>query len=420
MTSRKRPSNRAWYWAIFTAFGIQGIFFATWVSRTPEIQQLLSLNTGQMGLFALVMALGSLAGLLLGTIAVPVFGARKSIVLCFVVSAVFFPALGLFVSQHNLGLSVVSVFVFGASLGAGGISSNIEGAMLDSKSHRSLLPSLHGSFSFGTLVGAGLGTIAIVLGVGVQFQFSAMAMLSIAAAIVTAIFIPRDSGLRQHADMSTTEIRTIPDRKERLSVWREPRTLRVALIGLSFTLAEGTAATWLPISLVNAGLTSAAAAACFTVFVAFMAVGRLGGGVVVDRFGRSRVLLVIAFMAAAGIAIVMLTNVIHLPYLGAALWGLGCSLGFPLCIASITDDPRLAPPRVNMVFLSGNFGSLAIPPLLGGIGQVLGLFAAFAVPVAVIAAGIMVNKATKPPVVHDDDDDDSSNSDHDENELVAR
>jgi fucose permease len=170
----------------------------------------------------------------------------------------------------------------------------------------------------------------------------------------------------------------------------------VALIALSFTLAEGTAATWLPISLVDAGLTPAAAAACFTVFVAFMAIGRLGGGVVVDRYGRSRVLIAIALIAASGMAIVMMTNVIHLPYLGAALWGLGCSLGFPLCIASITDDPRLAPPRVSMVFVSGNFGSLAIPPLLGGVGQLVGLFAAFAVPLAVIAAGVMANKATRP------------------------
>ena len=404
MTSPKRPSNRAWYWAIFTSFGIQGVFFATWVSRTPEIQQLLSLNTGQMGLFALILAIGSLAGLLLGNTAVPLFGARKSIVLSFIVAAAVLPVLGFAAIGHNLVLSIVAAFLYGASMGAGGIASNIEGAMLDSRSTRSLLPSLHGSFSFGTLIGAGLGTISIILGVGVAVQFSAMAVISIVASVVAASFIPSDSGLRQHADMSTMEIRTIPSKKERLAVWREPRTLRVALIGLSFTLAEGTAATWLPISLVDAGLTPAAAAACFTVFVAFMAVGRLGGGIVVDRFGRSRVLLVIALIAASGIVIVMLTNVINLPYLGAALWGLGCSLGFPLCIASITDDPRLAAPRVSMVYVSGNFGSLAIPPLLGGIGQYLGLFAAFAIPVALITAGISVNKATQPVSAQDDAD----------------
>lgn len=411
MTSRKRPSNRAWYWAIFTSFGIQGIFFATWVSRTPEVQQLLSLNTGEMALFALVMAVGSLAGLFLGNTAVPHFGARKSIVVSFILAAVILPLLGFAAVQHNLYLAVACAFLYGVFMGAGGIASNIEGATIDSKSTRSLLPSLHGSFSFGTLIGAGLGTISIIFGIGVGVQFSALAVISITAAIIAALLIPRDSGLRQHADMSTTEIRTIPSKKERSAVWKEPRTLRVALIGLSFTLAEGTAATWLPISLVDAGLTQAAAAACFTVFVAFMAVGRLGGGVVVDRYGRSRVLVVIALLAASGIVIVMLTNVIHLPYLGAALWGLGCSLGFPLCIASITDDPRLAPPRVSMVYVSGNFGSLAIPPILGGIGQYLGLFAAFAIPVVLITAGLSVNKATR-PVRHFDD--------VNEDELVKR
>jgi fucose permease len=398
VTSRRRPSNRAWYWAIFIAFGIQGIFFATWVSRTPEIQQLLFLTTGEMALFALVLALGSLAGLLLGNTAVPLYGARKSLVLCFVACAVILPVLGFSAVQHNLIVAIIGAFFYGVTMGAGGIASNIEGATIDSRSHRSILPSLHGSFSFGTLVGAGLGTMSIVFGIGVGIQFSAMAVLAIVAAIVATTSIPTDSGMRQHADMSTTEIRIIPSKRERLAVWREPRTRRVALIGLSFTLAEGTAATWLPISLVNAGLTQAEAAACFTVFVAFMTVGRLGGGLVVDRYGRSRVLLVIAIIAASGIVIVMLTNVINLPYLGAALWGLGCSLGFPLCLTSITEDPRLAPPRVSMVFFTGNLGSLAIPPLLGGIGQLVGLFAAFAIPVGLIAAGISVNKATKPPI----------------------
>jgi fucose permease len=413
VTSRKRPSNRAWYWAIFTAFGIQGIFFATWVSRTPEIQKLLSLSTGEMALFALVLALGSLAGLLLGNTAVPLFGARKSIVLCFVASAVILPVLGFSAVQHNLLLAIGTAFFYGVTMGAGGIASNIEGATIDSRSHRNILPSLHGAFSFGTLIGAGLGTFFIVLGVGVGIQFSAMAVISIVAAIVTARFIPADSGMRQHADMTTTEIRIIPSKKERLAVWREPRTRRVALIGLSFTLAEGAAATWLPISLVNAGLTPAEAAACFTVFVAFMTVGRLGGGLVVDRYGRSRVLVAIALIAAAGIILVMLTDVINLPYLGSALWGLGCSLGFPLCITSITEDPRLAHSRVSVVFLTGNFGSLAIPPLLGGIGQFIGLFAAFTIPVALIAAGISVNKATKPPLPPSDEDDDDDDADDD-------
>lgn len=396
MTSRYRPSDRAWYWAIFVAFGVQGILFATWVSRTPEIQRLLSLDTAQMGLFSLVMALGSLLGLLLGGSIIPHIGARKAIVGCLVSSTILLPTSGYFITIHHLVFAGIGAFIYGATLGLAGIASNIEAAMIDRKSSKSLLPSIHGSFSFGTLIGAGLGTLAIILDVDVLRQFSVMSIFFVIAAVVTALFVPRDSGRRMHGDMSTTEIRTIPSRAERRSVWREPQTLKIALIGLSFTLAEGTAATWLPISLVDAGLTAASAAGCFTVFVAFMAAGRLGGGFAVDRFGRSVVLVFIAVLAASGIIMVMLTNVIHLPYLGSALWGLGCSLGFPLCIASLTDDPRLAPQRVSLAFITGNFGSLAIPPLLGGIGQFLGLFAAFALPVGVIAAGILVNKSTKP------------------------
>lgn len=85
-----------------------------------------------------------------------------------------------------------------------------------------------------------------------------------------------------------------------------------------------------------------------------------------------------------------------MPYLGSFLWGLGCSMGFPLCVSAITDEKRFAQTRVQMIFLTANFAGLTGPPLLGGLGQVFGLFTAFGLPVALLTGGLFANKSTKP------------------------
>lgn len=169
----------------------------------------------------------------------------------------------------------------------------------------------------------------------------------------------------------------------------------VAFIVIGFNLAEGTASTWLPIALVDAGLSSAIATASYTVFAGAMAVGRLSGGPIVDYLGRAKALIMFAALTALGILIVILTGWIAIPLVGAALWGLGNSIGFPLCVSAVSEDPRLAGSRVGVLVVASNTSGIAGPPLLGFIGQVAGLFSAFLVPFFLLLAGMAFNRATR-------------------------
>ncbi|MDH6422621.1 MFS transporter [Aurantimicrobium minutum] len=396
MSKRSRPSNRAWYWAIFTCFFLHGALFATWASRTPEIKTNLGLNTAQMGLFTLVMAIGSLCGLLLGGRFVPQVGAKRTILIAYTVTGLSMVTLGFTTTAGNLPLAVISIAALGASLGSGGIAINMESAAIDHTSEKSLLPSFHGSYSTGNLGGAALGTLLIFLVVPIPLQFAAIGCGFIIIAFIAARSIPHDSGKTVTEDMSTEEIATIPSKEERRRALRNPRAITISFIVLGFALAEGAASAWLPISLTATGMTDAAAAGCYTMFAAAMAIARLSGGPVVDKFGRSRLLLLLGIVAISGISIVMMTNVIHLPYLGAFLWGLGCSLGFPLCVSAITDEKRFAQTRVQMIFFTANVAGLTGPPVLGGLGQLFGLFTAFGLPVTLMIGGLFANKATRP------------------------
>ena len=392
--SRRAETHRAWYWVIFVSFGLQGIQYSTWVSRTPEIQQALRLDTAAMGGFTLAMALGSLAGMLLGGQVIHRIGVKNTLVLSFFLSTTTLGALGVAVGLGNLGFATLAVTLFGAASGSGGLSINVEGANVDRASSKSLLPSLHGAFSVGTLTGGLLGTAAILAGISVEGQFLILGSILFVVNVAIWRLLPRDEAL----NTQNVSVVTVPaTRAERAAVWREPRTIQVALIVLGFNLAEGTASTWLPIAMVDTGLSEAAATGTYTVFAAAMAVTRLSGGLVVDRIGRSRSLLLFASITIAGISIVMATPVISLPFLGAALWGMGNSLGFPLCVASISDEPKLASARVGVLALSSNAAGLAGPPLLGGVGQIAGLLTAFSIPAGFLGGGLFLNRATRTP-----------------------
>lgn len=398
---QRRPSNRAWYWAIFTCFFLHGALFATWASRTPEIKTNLALNTAQMGLFTLVMAIGSLSGLLVGGRLVPQFGAKRTILIAYTITGLSLVSLGFSSTAGNLPLAVVSLAFLGSSLGSGGIAINMESAAIDHTSPKSLLPSFHGAYSTGNLGGAALGTLLIFLVVPIPLQFACIGLGFIFVALIAARSIPRDSGMSVTDEMTTQEIATLPTKEEKQKAMRDPRALTISFIVLGFALAEGAASAWLPISLTATGMSDTAAAGCYTMFAAAMAIARLTGGPIVDRFGRSKLLLVLGMVAITGIVTVMLTDVIHMPYLGAFLWGLGCSLGFPLCVSAITDEKRFAQSRVQMIFLTANFAGLTGPPVLGGIGQLFGLFTAFGLPVILMFGGLFANNATKPIKVVD-------------------
>ncbi len=397
--SYPRPTThatRSWYLGLSALFFLHGFFAANWISRTPEIKEALSLSTFNMGLLATVMTVGAITGTYFGVTLVTRLGARNIVRTSYLLLSVSYVALGLAVTIGDLMVAAASVFTIGFTSSVGGLTNNLEGARLDHLSRRSVLPSLHGMFSLGLLVGAGLGAFALSINFPIAVQFGLTAVAVTLIALGASLALPRQGGLAVRDDMSTQEIRQIPSRKEIRGVWREPRTLWIAFIGMSFVVAEGAAGTWLPIALVNSGITQADAALGFMFFAIAMTVGRFSGGFVIDLIGRVRTTALIAVIACVGIIIVMANGLVHLPYLGAFLWGLGCSLGFPIVVSALSDEQRMATPRVNALVMTAQVSSLASGPALGGIGQLFGLFGAFAVPLALLGVAGSMSRMTAP------------------------
>ena len=154
--------------------------------------------------------------------------------------------------------------------------------------------------------------------------------------------------------------------------------------------AEGSANDWLALAMVDGhSVTHAAGAAIFGVFVAAMTVGRIGGVFVLDRFGRVPVLRASAVLAIVGLLLVILVPSTAVAIVGTVLWGLGAALGFPVGMSAAADDPRKAAASVSAVATIGYCAFLVGPPVIGFLGQSIGLLhALFAVLVLIVAAGL--------------------------------
>ena len=177
-----------------------------------------------------------------------------------------------------------------------------------------------------------------------------------------------------------------------LAAWREPRTLLLGLLVLVMAFTEGAANDWLAVAFVDGhGVSEAAGAAVFGVFVAAMTVGRTVGTVALDAWGRVPVLYGTILLAAAGAVIAVLAGAWPLAMCGVALWGLGASLGFPVGMSAAADRST-SPPRG-----SASSRSSATPPswpgrpLVGLLGDRIGVLQAlFVVPLLLVPALALV------------------------------
>jgi MFS family permease len=248
------------------------------------------------------------------------------------------------------------------------------------------------------VIGAGLGIVAIALNLTPFNHLLIVAVGVLILCVVAVANIPVTEGEEVEPEAPKAPFR------ERvhvaLSAWREPRTYAIGLIMLGMSFAEGGANDWLALGIVEGhGVNDAAlGAAGLTVFSVSMTVVRVFGGPLVDRFGRVFMLRILSVTATAGLLLFILSPNVPLLFVGAALWGIGASLGFPLGMSAAADDPAKAAGRVAAAATMGYVAFLAGPPLLGFVSEHIGLLNTLYIIVALIVASGLASGAAKPLV----------------------
>lgn len=387
----KRPSLALWFAASAMVFFTRALLFSTWQSRGPEIRTALELSTTEMGALVMLFPAGGLAGILFAERITRRFGSRRVTVIGYSTAAIGLASLGVAIDSGSLVLSCIALIAMGLPMAIGDFLGNFEGTHVDRLSSRSLFPAIHAAYGVGMLLGAAISSYFIGIKVGISAHYIGIAIVVAGASIWAGLTFPYQNADNESSVASTESVRAIAR-----SVWTERRTQAIALIGFTFIMAEMSAGTWMPIALTDSGFSASAAAAAFSVFWVVVTLGRMIAGTIVDAIGRFPTILASCVTSIVGIGLFMASISIPMTYAGLILWGFGIAAGFPMSVNSMGDDPVMAPYRINMIITMVYLSSITVGPALGLVGQSLGLYVAFGIPVVFLIISTILSPVTKP------------------------
>ncbi|MEV5932901.1 MFS transporter [Streptomyces sp. NPDC052079] len=367
----QREVRRARY-AVAAVFAVHGAVTGSFATRVPWIQDHAGVSAGQLGLALAFPALGASVAMPLAGSVSHRFGARTALR---GLTALWTLALILPSAAPNLLTLCLALFVFGATAGMADVAMNALGVEVENRLNKSIMSGLHGMWSAGALIGSAAGTLAAHLGSDARLHH-ALAAAALTVAAVTACSWVLD--LQPAEDEDPPPRFALPPRS----------ALLIGAIGFCAVFAEGASLDWSAVYLRDQLETSAGlAAACTTGFTLTMAVARIAGDRVVDRYGAVRTVRASGVVAVLGGLLIVFAEHPAMAMGGFALMGLGIAVVVPLCFAAAGrsgSNPSLAIAGVaTITYTSG----LIAPSAIGLLAQATSLMVSF-VLVTVLSCGV--------------------------------
>ncbi|MFR9796660.1 MFS transporter [Streptomyces sp. MS06] len=359
-------------YAVAAVFAVHGAVAGSFATRVPWIQDHASLSAGQLGVALAFTALGASFAMPLAGRITHRFGSRtalRGLIALWTLSLVL-PSLA-----ANLPALCLALFAYGATSGMSDVAMNALGVEVEHRLGRSVMSGLHGMWSTGALTGSAAGTLAAHLGADARLHFA------LAAGCLTLLGI---TACRWVLDLKPAEDEDPPPRFA-----LPPRSaVLIGAVGFCGVFAEGASLDWSAVYLRDRLQSSAGlAAACTTGFMLTMAVARIAGDAMVNRYGAVRTVRLGGLLAAAGGLLVVLAGHPAVAMAGFAAMGLGIAVVVPLCFAAAgRSGPRPSQAIAGVATITYTSGLIA-PSLIGGVAQATSLTVSFCL-VTVLAAGL--------------------------------
>ena len=370
--------------AVAAAFLTQGLVFISLTTRLPDFSDRWDLSDLDLSLLLLMMVL--LAGV--GSVVAETLAKRhSSATLLRVGLGLVTVGVPVIATAPAAAVFVAGLAVYGVGLGVVDATTNMQAVALEHVYARPILPSFHGAWTLGGIIGAAI-TLATA-----DLPLSATALLAVVPLVVLfAPFLPRD-----HGPTETAQAVAVP--------WHP-----ILLVGLGmvlFYMVDTAAATWGPTYLDHTFSTPSGlvALATFPYLVASGAL-RLAGDGLVARYGAVRVLRVGALVGSASLAVVVFAPTWPVAVLGFTLLGAGVAVIAPLSFSAAARiaggeglDPAVRQARVDAViarFNQFNYVGALLGAVLTGLVGSGSLRVGFAVPMVLILGILPLARAFAP------------------------
>ena len=152
----------------------QGICFATWASRIPDLKTTLQLSDGQLGSILLALPLGQLITMPFSGRLTTAFGTKKMLIIGAPLYALAMANLSLASAGWQLALFLL---LFGIAGNICNNALNTQGVVAETYCQKPIMSSFHGVWSVGGFAGALVGLLMINLQVAPMLHFVIIGIL---------------------------------------------------------------------------------------------------------------------------------------------------------------------------------------------------------------------------------------------------
>lgn len=163
--------------AISIIFLLNGLTLSAWVSRVPAIVGDLGMSIGSVGTVMMGMAIGAFMSFPITGNLIDNLGSARTTKLF---GLIYFGSLPVLALAPNIWLLMGALILFGFGNGGLDLAMNAQGVEIEVRAGRSIINSLHGFFSLGGFLGAGIGAVMAWLSVEPIGHFLIIAAFNLA------------------------------------------------------------------------------------------------------------------------------------------------------------------------------------------------------------------------------------------------
>ncbi|MBO6807162.1 MFS transporter [Thalassospira sp.] len=372
-------------------FFLHGAAFSSWVPHIPLVQERLGLGHDELGGILLAAAIGVLAVMPIAGRLADRFGSERVVRYS---GLFYFIAVGMPAFMPSYLSISIAMFALGFSGAFLDVAMNANGLQVERVKGRSIMSGLHGFWSLGGFVGAGVAAAWFALPVGNEFHLPVVLSLFLIAHVIAQAGLLTDQDATDYLadERDGTQSVTLPSKDRNLFLMLLPFGV-CAFIG---QFGEGVLTDWATVFM-NSELSSGPtlAAVGFAVYSFAMAATRLSGDALVTRFGRVRVLLTSSVLASLGTLVLTFSPHIVVAWIGCGIAGMGLAVILPLLLSAASQTTgKGGGAVVSTIAATGYSAIMAGPPVIGAIGEAVGLVTAFALTSLFLAMIIPVYMLT--------------------------
>lgn len=344
--------------AVSLYFLIGGTAIAVWGVHIPEVEKRLQISHSVIGSIILLFGLGAFLAMQAMGWVIDHYGSKAVTALGGIATGLtlLIPAFA-----TDVATLAVGIFLVGASVGILDVGMNANGVVIERLYGRSIFSSLHAMWSAGGILGAIIGGFALGVHSPMWLTLSITgALMAVCAASLWRLLIQ-------------DKPQSVPAKHEKGKANSANRkslgiVLFVGLMACFAAIAEGSAVDWSALHLKTVlGSTEAESALGIGAFSTAMAITRLLGDKLVDRFGRLRVVRYGSLVAAFGVTVAVTANSWAIAALGWGIVGVGISGVIPQLFIAAGNIGEESHSGRNMAKVFGltYFGIMSGPALIG-------------------------------------------------------